>query len=346
MIKKLIVFFFIVNTSLHSNDPWTWVHHIRYNDIIRVTHRAKKVLFHEKEAIKPFTQLIFSWNAQRPEQGYFSFHIQVRNAETKRWGVWHHIGDWGRDVQQSYLSKSDGFSSFVHVRLEIEEKNVADAFRIKIIPHQHASLSLVHSYAVAVSDFNQFKPEQSLNNVLESVHIEGISAIAQFGLEHEDNGRICSPVSCAMLVDFLTDIQQDPMDFARQSFDTGLNVYGSWPYNIAHAFECCAAQAYFFVRRMNAFADIHQQLMQGMPVIVSVRGTLPGALKAFPHGHLMLVVGWDNETREVLCHDPAAEKRDAVFKRYPIIDFMRAWERSHRLTYQVEMKMKVCSIPQ
>lgn len=337
MLKKLIVFFFlIVIRSLHSNDPWTWVHHVRYNDIIRVTHRTKKVLLYEKDGIKPFTQLIFSWNAQRPEQGYFSFHIQVRNAETKRWGVWHHMADWGAGVQQSYLSKSDGISSFVHVRLEIEEKRLGDAFRIKIIPHQQASLSLVYSYSVAVSDFNQFKPEQPLTNQLTSVYLEGIPAIAQFALEHEDNGRICSPVSCTMLVDFLTHREQNPIDFACKSFDAGLSVYGSWPCNIAHAFECCGTRTYFFVRRMNSFTDIHAQLMKRMPVIVSVRGTLPGALKAFPHGHLMLVVGWDNETQEVLCHDPAAETIETVFKRYPIIDFVRAWERSHRLAYVAE----------
>src|SRR5579871_1567102 len=96
MLKKVIVFFLIVLSSLHSNADsiWSWVYHVRYNNIMRATHRTKKVLFYEKETIKPFTQLIFSWNAQRPYQGYFSFHVQVRNAETKRWGVWHHMADW------------------------------------------------------------------------------------------------------------------------------------------------------------------------------------------------------------------------------------------------------------
>jgi hypothetical protein len=265
------------------------------------------------------------------------FLVQVRNAETKRWGVWHHMADWGADVQQSYMSKSDGSSSFVHVRLEMDEKKRADAFRIKIIPHEHTSLSLVHGYAVVVSDFTQFKAENVVSDQLQSVHIDGVPAIAQFALQHEDNGRMCSPVSCAMLIHFLTGIYQDPINFARKSFDGGLGVYGSWPYNVAHAFACGDGSIHFLVRRMNSFAELHQQLMEGMPIVVSVRGTLPGALKAFPHGHLMLVIGWDNEAREVLCHDPAAESTEMVFKRYPLIDFLRAWERSHRLAIVSKM---------
>jgi hypothetical protein len=337
MLKRIILAIFLIIMQLSGSDNsashWTWVHHMRCNDIVRATNRSKKALFFEKEKTSHFTQLVFSWNAMRPEQGHFSFYVQVRNAETQKWGVWHHMADWGAGMQQSHLSKSDGFSSFVHVRLEVENKKVADAFRIKIIPHKNASLGLMHSCSVAISNFNTFKAEQIISNALLSVHVEGVPAIAQFALEHEDNSRICSPVSCTMLVHYVTGQHKDPLEFAAKAFDSGLEVYGSWPCNMAHAFEECGGKMAFFVRRMNGFADIHQQLIKDIPVAVSVRGSLPGALKSFPHGHLMVVVGWDNEAREVLCHDPAAESHEKVFKRYPIADFLRAWECSHRLAY-------------
>jgi hypothetical protein len=51
----------------------------------------------------------------------------------------------------------------------------------------------------------------------------------------------------------------------------------------------------------------------------------------------MVIVGWDNDTREVLCHDPAAGNIEGVFKRYPLEHFLRAWERSHRLAYVAEL---------
>ena len=315
---------------------WTCVHHMRCNEIVRTMNQAKKTLFFKKDRTSHFTQLIFSWNAIRPKEGYFSFYVQVRDAQSRRWGVWHHMADWGAHVQKSYLSKSDGSSSFVHVRLEMDNKSLADAFRIKIVPRQDASLSLIHSCAVALSDFNSFKTEQIVSGELPSIHIKGVPTIAQFALEHEEHSRMCSPVSCTMLIHYLMGEYKDPLIFAAQAFDKGLGVYGSWPYNIAHAFECCAGRIHFFVSRMNSFIDLHEQLMKGIPVVVSVRGNLPGALKPFPHGHLLLVVGWDNEKREVLCHDPAAESDEKVFKHYPIADFLRAWECSHRLSYVAE----------
>ena len=337
MLKKVIIVIFL-SYIFCSNvfADWTSVHHMRCNEMVRVINSRKKILFFERDKTDHFTQLVFSWNALRPQEGYFSFYVQVRDAQNRRWGAWHHMADWGADVQKTYLSKSDGVSCFVHVRLEMDNKRCADGFRIKIVPHKNASLSLVHSCAAALSDFNMFKPESVMAGDLHSVHIEGIPLIAQFALEHEDNGRICSPVSCTMLTHYVTGNYKDPLDFALKSFDAGLEAYGSWPCNTAHAFEECNGTMHFFVRRMNSFVELHEQLYKGMPVVVSVRGSLPGALKSFPHGHLVVVVGWDNEKREVLCHDPAAESDERVFKRYPLADFLRAWECSHRLCYVAE----------
>jgi len=194
----------------------------------------------------------------------------------------------------------------------------------------------VHRLSVALSDFNLFRAENIVDQ-LSSVYIAGLPLIAQFLLDHPDAHRMCSPTSCTMLIESLTHQQKDPINCALNCFDNGLGAYGSWPYNTAHAFEMCEGKIHFCVQRMNNFPDLHQQLMKGVPVIVSVRGTLPGALKAFPHGHLIVVAGWDNETREVLCHDPAAEKHEDVFKRYPLEDFLRAWERSNRLAYVAEV---------
>ena len=319
------------------NSDWTWLYSKRFTENLRASNRNKKSLLFTQENLSPFTQLVFSWNALRPEEGHFSFFVQVRNAATKKWGSWHHMVDWGKDIQQSYMSKSDGFSSHIHVRLETDDKKGADAFRIKVEPYKSASLSLIHGMSVALSDFTRFNPEvpQSID-MLQSVYLSTIPSIAQFALEHEDKSRICSPVSCSMVVHYLTGKYQDPLEFAAGAFDTGLGVYGSWGCNMAHSFEQSDGKVHFFVRRMNSFADVHHQLVNGMPVVVSVRGNLPGALKPFPHGHLMVIVGWDNDTREVLCHDPAAESHDAVFKRYPLDHFLRAWECSHRLSYIAE----------
>lgn len=320
-----------------SGDDWTWLHRKNFTENVRASNNAKKSLLFTQDKVQPFTQLVFSWNALRPEQGHFSFYVQVRDAATKKWGIWHHMVDWGKDMQQSYMSKSDGFSSYVHVRLETDDKKPADAFKVRVDSHNGAPLSLLYGMSAALSDFTAFKVESHKDiDALPSVHLSDIPLIAQLALDHEDKGRMCSPVSCSMVVNYLTQQYKDPLEFAAGAFDAGLGVYGSWGCNMAHAFEKTDGKINFFVRRMNTFADVHQQLLLGMPVVVSVRGNLPGALKPFPHGHLLVIVGWDNDTREVLCHDPAAESDEQVFKRYPLEHFLKAWECSHRLSYIAE----------
>ena len=185
---------------------------------------------------------------------------------------------------------------------------------------------------------NKFEPEQVTAKVaqLPSVHISHVPKISQFALEHAENGRFCSPVSCTMLVQYLTKFAIDPIQFASRSYDAGLNAYGSWPFNMAHAFERCNGKNWFFTTRLNSFTDLYNQLMRGIPVVVSVRGTLPRAPRSYPHGHLLIVVGWDSETKEVICHDPAMDQHYTTLKRYRLYDFLHSWEQSRRLTYWAE----------
>lgn len=329
---------FFITYSSDSSVEWTWLHRKMFTDTLRAANISKKSLVFTDETIAPFTQLIFSWNALRPEKGHFSFFAQVRDAATKKWGEWHTMADWGAGVQRSYMSKGDGFSSYAHVRLEIENKKSADGFRIKVEPRDSAHLGLLYGLSVTTSHFDLFKSESAdeVAQKMKTIILSGVPKIAQFALEHEDNHRICSPVSCAMVVQYLTGEVKNPLDFASGVFDAGLSVYGSWACNVAHAFDVCRGSAYFCVKRCNSFLDIHKQLVRGIPSVVSVRGTLPGALKPFSQGHLMVIVGWDGVTRDVLCHDPAADEHHMVIKRYPLEDFLRAWERSHRLTYAIE----------
>ena len=78
------------------------------------------------------------------------------------------------------------------------------------------------------------------------------------------------------------------------------------------------------------------QLAQGIPVTVSVRGTLDGAPKAYDNGHLLVIVGWNAKKKAVICHDPAFDNHQYVLKQYPVQSFIRAWENSRRLAYWVD----------
>ena len=285
-----------------------------------------------------YSQLLFSWNAIRPTRGHLSFFIKARNAHTRKWGLWHRMIEWGSDVQRSFFSKSDGFTKYVHVRLETEPLQLADGFRIKIVGAKGAPLSSLKSVAVTTINMRDFQPEIA-NNILEklsSVLVKNVPKISQLSLDHPEKKRICSPISCAMVSQYITQRREDPAAFARASFDAGLDSYGSWPFNMANLFERGKGKIRCYNTRLNSFCDVHRQLKKNLPVVVSVRGRLDQAPRAYPHGHLLTIVGYDAHAEEVICHDPAKEGHNNVEQRYKLADFMRSWEASRRLSYLVE----------
>lgn len=316
------------STMFGQTEPWVWRYQASLSD---VTTECEQTM--ARTDIPPFNQFLFCWNAMRPKIGYFSFQIKTRDATTQRWGSWHTMAAWGNNIQKSYLSDSDGMSKYVHVRLEMESPHRADAFAIKVIAHEGAQLADVKRLYGSAVAYDRFKPEVIADINLPSCMIKGVPHIAQFRIDHAQNNMMCSPTSSTMLIGYLTDKQYDPLEFAHKSYDHGLRAYGSWPFNVAHAFDISCGAWYYLNTRLNSFNELHALLKKSLPVVVSVRGYLPGALKSFNSGHLLVVVGYDASERRVICHDPAAYEHVDVVKKYPLEDFIRAWERSRRLAY-------------
>jgi hypothetical protein len=312
-----------------QTERWVW----HYQADLQRTSPTKKEQTVVRVGIPPFNQFLFCWNALRPSVGYFSFQIKTRDAATQRWGRWHTMAAWGNNMQQSYLSDSDGMSKYVHVRLEMEPPHRADAFAIKVTAHDGANLALIKRLFGTAIDYDRFKPEAAGTLCLPSCTIDGVPQLAQLSINHTQCTQMCSPTSSTMLAGYLTGKQYDPLEFALKSYDHGLQAYGSWPFNVAHAFDACSGAWYYFNTRLNSFRELHAYLQRSLPVVVSVRGYLPGALKPFNNGHLLLVVGYDADKHAVVCHDPAAYEHADVVKKYPLEDFIRAWERSRRLAY-------------
>lgn len=341
--RVLIAILFTVHTISFGQTTipkWAHVHKKVFTRVEQEANGAKKEITFTKLNVQPFSQLIFGWNAFRPlkKGGYYSFHAKVHDAKTKKWGKWHKMVHWGAGIQQSFQSKSDGFSRYEHVRLELDAGSLADAFAIKIEAHDAASLENLHAFSVTTADLTAFTPDPFVSNFgqLKSVYLSQVPRLSQFKIKHEDNYKMCSPTSTTMLINYFNESHTNPLHFATGSFDFGLEAYGSWPFNTAHAFDACGGSVHFYPTRLNSFVELYSQLNRGIPVIVSVRGKLPGAPKAYESGHLLVVVGWDNKKQEVICHDPAFKTHRTTLKRYPIQKFLHAWELSRRLAYWAE----------
>lgn len=331
--KWRIGLLFLLMTNQVWCADWTWSYRKYFSgsELNTLSHKAH-VTF-AKLATPPFKQLIFAWNAFRPKQGYFTFYVQSRNARTKVWSSWYKMVEWGAAVQRSHFLKVPGEPEYVYVRLEQASGEMADGFRLKVEAHGSANLANLRALSVSISDLSKFQIEpvgQYLK--LPSVLVRDVPRHSQMVLPHPQNKQMCSPTSTSMLVSFLQNKPVDPLQFASKVYDRGLGAYGSWPFNTAHAFECMPKYC-FRVTRLDSFGELYAYLKRQMPVVVSVRGWISGAPQEYRQGHLLMVIGWDQERQMVICHDPAIKGHRRVRRGYRLGQFLRGWEASHRLAY-------------
>lgn len=328
VVMKCLMLICVISVEAHDT-AWTWT----YRNVVHISalQNGHKTLVINKENTPLFNQLVFSWNAFRPRDP-FTFYVSIHDAHTKTWSEWYRMAEWGVTKQVSHKSPQDTPYNYVYVRMETN-KQFADGYKLKIQVADKRDAALLHSCSVCISNLSLFDKEDSATLVLPSIQIKGVPTFSQFAIEHPKNDALCSPTSCSMLVSYLQGSLVDPLEFAEHSFDSGLGVYGSWPFNTAHAFEMAKGRYSFEVTRLPSFKQLHAYLIKKIPVIVSVRGPLVGSATPYAGGHLLVVVGWDNATKEVICHDPAFFPQELVVKKYPAADFLLAWERSRRLAY-------------
>ena len=331
----LVLFFVFFITPIKTNE-WTWLYRKMFSQAEIDAHKFRQALLFTKKNTPQFTQLIFSWNAFRPENGFFRFQARVRDAKTKKWHKWHKMMEWGNAVQCSFIDKTLFGTQYHYVRLEVPKGTFADAISVKVEGCEGADCSLLRGLYVNLSNFLNFKPESVGALNLSSLHIRKVPEYSQMVLDHPKKEALCSPTACTMVVNYLTRKKVCPVDFAQSAHDKGLDAFGSWPFNMAHAFERCNGSHGFRVQRLSSFSALHKYLQKILPVVVSVRGTIEGAPKDYNDGHLLVVVGWDAQNKKVICHDPAFDTNNKTCISYNINSFLKAWECSRRLAYVAE----------
>lgn len=323
--------------GVDNNQPWALLYGMHMNDNHHQMMQGKQAIVFEKQLRFPASQLIISWNIMRPRMGYYTVYVQA--LLNNSWTAWYKIAEWGAGMQRSFERLSSNGPSFCYVRFEMPAGLHTQACRIKVEAHDGASLDAIAHIAVSAADYQKFVPEYGSGKhfSLPSVMVHGVPTFSQMRLNSVDHDRMCSPTSVAMVLSYLMHHTIDPLAVARGVRDQGLNSYGSWAFNTAYAFDATNGAAFFMVTRLNNFADLYAYLRNKLPVVVSVRGpmrTMPPG-KTYADGHLLVVVGWNDKTKRVICNDPAFSTDDAVRHSYDINDFLAAWERSYRLAYVV-----------
>lgn len=286
-----------------------------------MSHRNHAQGIWEMEGLQPFNEWMLTWNAARPLDKDYQFYVSVK---TDAWSPWLPYAIWGASGQSSYdVQSADGKVKVFQDALEILHGK-ATGFRVYVNPAMEEMA--LHVYT---NGDIQTEAAKELSSVL--LPVEGLSQIA---LDHYRTRHLCSPAATTAVVRYLLKQQDiDPVTFAAQVWDRGFDIYGNWVFNAAQAASLLGPSFHVWVERLDGFASIHQKLMKGTPVVVSIRGPLAGSALPYEQGHLIAVIGYAAEEKKVICIDPAFPTDAETKVSYPLEDFLRAWNRRGRVAY-------------
>lgn len=279
----------------------------------------------ERTSTPPFSEMIVSWNGKRPDEGTFEIFVSLFVD-----GVWSEkllYATWGATSQGTFSQKGGVANSYQDAISPTG--GLATGYRIYLEGTSREKLDALF-VSLSTPDSHIEPPQEKPP----SVFLSGFVEISQMGLG-ELGPRLCSPTSLTMVLShFLPERAWDPLQIAQEVYDNQWDIYGNWILNTAAASHYLRGLSVFpRVERVGSFMRIHEELSRGFPLIVSVRGHLPGAPQEYRSGHLLVLTGYDAEKNGFQVMDPAFPETKNTSITYPVEDFLRAWKNRGYIAY-------------
>lgn len=298
-----------------------------------MTHLTQITPIWHQETLKPFNELILTWNGKRPSRGTVHFYIRVK---TEEWSSWLLYASWGQNEQRTFDETcSSGEVKTYQDAIEVLNGKKASAFEVKVVAVDDAFLSDLQALHVYTNGDILKEPNSSYPCDPVKLDVAGLSQIA---LAHARNLSLCSPTSTTAVIRYLARSSIEPVNFASHAHDQGFDIYGNWILNSAQASAELGSAWNCWVERLDGFNAIHNQLLQGFPVVISIRGPLSGSAMPYGQGHLIAVIGYRPSDKNVICMDPAFPSDAETIVHYDLDELMQAWNRRGRVAYLFEAK--------
>lgn len=284
----------------------------------------------------PFDELLVSWNAVRPSLGEYAISIKVKCND---WSEELSYAVWAANLQRTFASESSSQQVCTNEdTIELLNGAKATGFSVKVEARNGASLAGISCLHAAFCDVQKTKAKNG--DILsfsgnESIILQ-VPARSQMALKHTRNDSFCSPTATSALVSYLAGKDVPALDFAVHVWDEGSDIYGNWIFNIAESFERLRDPWRCYVARLDSFEPIYERLKRGIPSVVSVRGPLHGSAMPYDTGHLIAIIGYDAESKSIICIDPAFPTDAETIVRYEARDFLQAWCRRGQIAYLFE----------
>jgi Peptidase_C39 like family len=282
----------------------------------------------EETNVLPFTELILSWSAQRPQEGHYLFQMSFLFSSEE--SPWLNYAYWGKSDQRTFNHELSTLRIYQDLAETLEGQQ-AIGFRVRVLANEGANLNNVRALHVCLTNLHTHQHDFDSNPL--SIDLE-ISGLSQMVLPNERHLRLCSPVSSTAAIRYLQkNATLCPLKFANRVWDSHFDIYGNWVLNTAQASHELGDGWQCYVSRLNSFSEILENLHKKYPVVVSVKGPLAGSALPYASGHLIVVKGYEPSTRRVLCMDPGFPEDSLTSVSYDLDDFLVAWNRRKGLAY-------------
>lgn len=276
----------------------------------------------ESEEVAPFDEIMLTWNGDRPQVGGFVISIAI--SSEGEWSPELPYMYWGAEGQRTLSTGQDSIS------------RLGNRFRVVIQSEGGAALTSLRNLTACTSRLSDYRIELPSYG-LEPAELEIKAGRSQMVLRHPRSRGLCSPVATSTAMNYLLGERRiDPLLFAEQVRDERIDIYGNWVLNVAQAAALLGPQWHCYVARLNRFEELHARLMRGLPVVVSIKGPIPGAALPYSEGHLLLIRGYEPVSQRLLVVDSAFPTDDEVFTSYLLDDFLAAWSLRKNVAYIFE----------
>ena len=270
--------------------------------------------------VSKFTEITPSWNSMTNKNNSVELLIKIRIQN--EWTPYISYGIWSTDGFNKGIKEHDRYE-LVRVtedRIFVKDNKFGDAVQIKVIFRGNNPKLKMIAFST-----NSGEDEEQEGDYLRI--IENVPMISQLASGHKDSHSICSPTSLTMTLKYHgKDLELN--DVTKGTFDTGSELYGNWPQNVAFAGEQ-GMKAY--TKKCKTINPVKNLIARNIPVVASVvskdKNALEGAISAFPSGHLMVVVGFQikDGIEYIVVNDPAANSDAEVRKYYKLDQWTNVW---------------------
>lgn len=269
----------------------------------------------------PFNEGLPSWNGLVPNDNS-SFKVLMRFSSGAAWSDWVTVGYWKANIWSEY-----GSTSFTGVKVDIDCIVMTSYFKkwqFQVVMERTSASEpspSLHKLSFFVSD----KATTTNVNITSIVNDKPPAIFIptehfyQYGLDTQIGGSICSPTSVSMVLRSYN-IKVDPLQFARDNYDTYWKQFGLWPRVVQNAVKYGLNGA---VTRYRTWSEAQKVLAAGGRICMSVS-------KPLYTGHLIMLAGFDAYGNPIV-HDPA--KSDGYAYVFDKTQLSQSWFNKGGVSY-------------